>query len=82
MSVTNSVRKAEHLRLMTKPVFQSVSDSLADSQTQLCKLRAQGVSVFYGKKQAVFDVDLDISEKQVTSLIGPSGVVNRPLYGA
>jgi phosphate transport system ATP-binding protein len=29
--------------------------------------------VFYGEKQALFDIDLDIGRNQVTSLIGPSG---------
>jgi phosphate transport system ATP-binding protein len=28
---------------------------------------------FYGQKQAIFDVSLDVPEKQVTALIGPSG---------
>jgi phosphate transport system ATP-binding protein len=36
-------------------------------------IRAQNVDVFYADKQALFDVDLEIQEKQVTSLIGPSG---------
>ncbi|SLN36929.1 phosphate ABC transporter ATP-binding protein PstB [Oceanibacterium hippocampi] len=31
------------------------------------------ISVFYGEKQALFDVDIDIPRQQVTSLIGPSG---------
>jgi phosphate transport system ATP-binding protein len=37
------------------------------------KVTARGVNVFYGEKQALFDVDLDIPENQVTALIGPSG---------
>jgi phosphate transport system ATP-binding protein len=37
------------------------------------KIQAKGVSVFYGEKQALFDVDLNVAEKQVTALIGPSG---------
>ncbi|MGE0661156.1 MAG: phosphate ABC transporter ATP-binding protein, partial [Reyranellaceae bacterium] len=37
------------------------------------KIRARGVGVFYGAKQALFDVDLDIMKNQVTALIGPSG---------
>ena len=37
------------------------------------KIVANKVSVFYGPKQALFDVDLNIAEKQVTALIGPSG---------
>jgi phosphate transport system ATP-binding protein len=37
------------------------------------KVRTKGVSVFYGDKQALFDVSLDMAEKSVTALIGPSG---------
>jgi len=37
------------------------------------KLRASAVNVFYGEKQALFDVSIDIPERQVTALIGPSG---------
>ncbi len=37
------------------------------------KMRCRDVSVFYAEKQALFDVDLDINQKQVTALIGPSG---------
>jgi len=37
------------------------------------KIAARDVSVFYGEKQALFDVSLDIPDKTVTALIGPSG---------
>jgi phosphate transport system ATP-binding protein len=37
------------------------------------KVLARDVSVFYGEKQALFGIDLDIVENQVTALIGPSG---------
>jgi phosphate transport system ATP-binding protein len=37
------------------------------------KMKGEKVNVFYGTKQALFDVDLDICERQVTALIGPSG---------
>jgi phosphate transport system ATP-binding protein len=37
------------------------------------KVAAREVSVFYGTKQALFDVSLDVPRNQVTSLIGPSG---------
>jgi phosphate transport system ATP-binding protein len=37
------------------------------------KVAAREVSVFYGPKQALFDVELDIPANQVTALIGPSG---------
>jgi phosphate transport system ATP-binding protein len=41
--------------------------------TNQSKVRARNVSVFYGEKQALFDVSLDMPEKTVTALIGPSG---------
>lgn len=37
------------------------------------KMQGRGVDVFYGQKQALFGVDLDIPNKMVTALIGPSG---------
>ena len=42
-------------------------------QAAAVKIRARKVSVFYGEKQALFDVDLDVGERMVTALIGPSG---------
>lgn len=37
------------------------------------KLLVQGFSFFYGPVQALFKIDLDISQNQVTAFIGPSG---------
>jgi len=37
------------------------------------KIRSRNVAVFYGDKQALFDVGIDIRERMVTALIGPSG---------
>jgi len=37
------------------------------------KLTARNVSVFYGAKQAVRDVSIDVSAEHVTAFIGPSG---------
>jgi phosphate transport system ATP-binding protein len=36
-------------------------------------MQGEKVCVFYGEKQALFDVDLKIEQYNVTSLIGPSG---------
>nr|WP_244444428.1 phosphate ABC transporter ATP-binding protein PstB [Tepidicaulis marinus] len=36
-------------------------------------MTARKVNVFYGAKQALFDVDLEIRDNAVTALIGPSG---------
>ena len=45
----------------------------AANATETAKITARDVNVFYGEKQALFDVDLDIPEHRVTALIGPSG---------
>ncbi len=37
------------------------------------KFHTRKVCVYYGEKQALFDVDLDIFSNEVTALIGPSG---------
>ncbi|MCR5856888.1 phosphate ABC transporter ATP-binding protein PstB [Mesorhizobium sp. J428] len=43
------------------------------TQQPVVKMRGKQVTVHYGEKQALFGVDLDVREKQVTALIGPSG---------
>jgi len=37
------------------------------------KMTARDVNLWYGEKQALFDVSLDILDRSVTALIGPSG---------
>ena len=37
------------------------------------KISVSDLNLFYGEKQALFGVSLDIEEKKVTALIGPSG---------
>ena len=43
------------------------------SGSNIAKFKTDKVCVFYGTKQALKDVSLDIYENQVTALIGPSG---------
>jgi len=58
------------MNAMTEPfdTTKEAATSLAD-----VAMRGKNVSVFYGAKQALFDVDLEIERHRVTSLIGPSG---------
>ena len=44
-----------------------------DTSNVPIKITARDVKVFYGEKQALFDVDLDVRQQKVTALIGPSG---------
>lgn len=45
----------------------------AESTPPLPKMSARDVSVFYGDKQALKDVSIEIREDRVTAFIGPSG---------
>jgi len=47
-----------------------VHDNLEDTEA---KMRAHDVNVFYGSKQAIDSVSIDIPQKYVTAFIGPSG---------
>jgi phosphate transport system ATP-binding protein len=44
-----------------------------DNTTKHCAIRTRKLNLWYGTFQALFDVDLDIREGMITSLIGPSG---------
>ena len=48
---------------------QTVGNPFVDSP----RMTARGVDVFYGEKQAIFGVDLDIGKNEVLAMIGPSG---------
>ena len=45
----------------------------ATAEPRRVKYSTKNVDVFYGAKQVLFDVSLDIHEHEVTALIGPSG---------
>ena len=49
--------------------FRTVGDPTVPSPKVSCR----NVNVFYGEKQAIFDVSLDIGHNEVVALIGPSG---------
>jgi phosphate transport system ATP-binding protein len=54
------------------PVPKPVETPVTEEQHAL-KMAARDVCVFYGEKQALFDVSLDIRDRSVIALIGPSG---------
>jgi len=45
----------------------------ANMKNEKIKISTKNLNVFYGAKQALFDVNLELEEKKVTALIGPSG---------
>ena len=56
---------------MQAPVPEPVATPVMEAHA--IKMAARDVCVFYGEKQALFDVSLDIRDRSVTALIGPSG---------
>ncbi|MBC8452055.1 MAG: phosphate ABC transporter ATP-binding protein [Rhodospirillaceae bacterium] len=57
---------------LAQPILQDEGLAALDIAPDT-KISARGVDVFYGAKQALFGIDLDIGSRMVTSLIGPSG---------
>jgi phosphate transport system ATP-binding protein len=57
----------------TPVIHTTVPHAHAAAPVGEAKIKARNVKVFYGDKQALFDVDLDIPAKSVTAFIGPSG---------
>jgi phosphate transport system ATP-binding protein len=55
---------------------QTLNDLAADQTATVdaeLKMQAKNVNVFYGAKQAIRDVSIDVSMENVTAFIGPSG---------
>lgn len=50
-------------------VEETVGSVLLDD----AKLSMRNLNVFYGEKQAIFDIDLDVAHHEILALIGPSG---------
>ena len=47
-------------------------DTVVD-MANVIKIQAEDVNVFYGEKQALNNVSIDIEDRSVTAFIGPSG---------
>ena len=58
---------------MTEIAGQAAEPDASEGPEESVLIETRALSVFYGEKQALRDVDLDIRRNQVTALIGPSG---------
>jgi phosphate transport system ATP-binding protein len=65
MSIETGTMSTIHTSVTSEPIPSGANAP--------AKMVGEKVSVFYGTKQALFNVDLEIGENRVTSLIGPSG---------
>jgi phosphate transport system ATP-binding protein len=52
---------------------EAVDDAPTLDEGRTAKMQARGVRVFYGDKEAIKGVDIDIHDDKVTAFIGPSG---------
>jgi phosphate transport system ATP-binding protein len=48
-------------------------ETIGEPYTDKAKICARDVNVYYGDKQAIIDVSLDIGVNEITAMIGPSG---------
>lgn len=53
--------------------FNKLTETVGTPTVENPKMQTRNVNVFYGEKQAIFDVDLDIGQNEVIAMIGPSG---------
>jgi phosphate transport system ATP-binding protein len=63
------------MNIMSEAATEKAVDAAIEESA--IKMRGTDVSVFYGDKQALFDVNLDVGENSVTALIGPPAAASR-----
>jgi phosphate transport system ATP-binding protein len=59
------------MNILTEAAIEKKLSPMTDQPA--VKMQGKDVTVHYGEKQALFNVSLDIPERQVMALIGPSG---------
>jgi phosphate transport system ATP-binding protein len=60
---------AGHTATISREHRETIGEIEADNPRMICR----NVDVYYGQKQAIIDVSMDIGQNEVISLIGPSG---------
>lgn len=59
---------------MEKPIMRASSFAFVkEAAAEKEKIKVSNLNLYYGEKQALYNVSLDIQQKEVTALIGPSG---------
>jgi phosphate transport system ATP-binding protein len=57
----------------TATVSRDVRETVGEVTVNTPRMRCKKINVFYGEKQAIKDVSLDIGRNEVVAMIGPSG---------
>ena len=69
----NSVAQTLPVANSAQDAFNNLAETVGTPTVADPKMRTSNVNVFYGEKQAIFDVSLDIGNNEVVAMIGPSG---------
>ena len=69
LPVEDGPPKTLEQQVMDDPYFTTTGDVTVEDPSMTCR----GVDVFYGDKQAIFNVSVDIGRHEVLAMIGPSG---------
>ena len=71
MSTAAATAVTDHTSAITAADFETIRREGHDALPT--KIQAKNIDVFYGDKQAIYDVSIGLPEKAVTAFIGPSG---------
>jgi phosphate transport system ATP-binding protein len=71
LSAHNASVNATSARVSLHPAASIPTRAPAPAET--AKLEIRGLCFFYGKYQALHDIDMNIHDRQITAFIGPSG---------
>ncbi len=69
----NSNNQSLPVAYSAQDAFDNLTETVGTPTVADPKMRTSNVNVFYGEKQAIFDVSLDIGNNEVVAMIGPSG---------
>jgi len=67
----NELRECDVRESAKVAEYRTIGSPFVDESR--AKMQARNVNVFYGDKQAIFDISLDIGRNEVIAMIGPSG---------
>ena len=70
----NNTKPSTEADIQKKEAFDiEINGTVGKPLVDNAKFTTRNVDVFYGDKQAIFDIDLDIGKNEVLAMIGPSG---------
>lgn len=69
----NGTVRKERMDETAKTAFENLKETVGETSVANPKMSTRDVDVFYGDKQAIYNVNLDIANNEVIAMIGPSG---------